>query len=179
MDEVEVYFGKNNITVKKDINFKELRYKILRKEKRLVKYFIFGNEKINENLSIANYPTFQISLDKSIFSEFKQGQYRCKKCRKYLKLNNLTCRHSSLCRTLYNFKKKESMNEIMDGGYLDKNDEKQNEDFSGFDEEIDNIIDKKIKNYEKKMLDRINEILSGKYNEEKNEELSNENLNNV
>ena len=29
------------------------------------------------------------------------------------------------------------------------------------------------------MLDRINEILSGKYNEEKNEELSNENLNNV
>jgi len=159
MDEVEVFFGKNKIKVKKDINFKELRLKILQKEKRLIKFFSFGDEKINENLSIANYPTFKISLDKNIFSEFKRGQYRCKKCRKYLKLSNLTCRHSNICRTFYYFKKKEKMNETIDGGYLE-------EDFSSYDEIINNIINKKEKDNEKKMMERINEILSDKLDDE-------------
>ena len=167
MDEVEVFFGNHKIMVNKDISFKELRFKILQKEKRLIKFFSCGNEKINENLSIANYPTFQVALDKSVYCEFKRGQYRCKKCRKYLKLNNLTCRHSSKCRIFYNFKNKESMNEIINEGYLE-------EDFSGMDEEIEGILNKSAKNYEKRMMDKINEILSGKYNDD---ELS-EDLNN-
>lgn len=147
MEEIEVFFGKNKMTVKKDINFKELRLKILQKEKRLVKLFSFGNKKINENISISNYPTFDISLDKSLFSEFKRGQYRCKKCRKYLKLNNLTCRHTSLCRTFYNFIKKESMNETIRGGYIEKNSSDNNEDFSSYDKDISNILNKYEKKY--------------------------------
>ena len=60
-----------------------------------------------------------------------------------------------------------SMNEIINGGYLE-------EDFSGMDEEIEGILNKSTKNYEKRMMDKINEIFSGKYNDD---ELS-EDLNN-
>ena len=107
MDEyIQIFYGNINIRISKDLNFKDLKYQILRKEKRLIKYFSFENKKINENLFVSNFPKFKICFDRSKFSEFKKGQYRCKRCRKYLKLNNLTCNHSSICRTFYNFKKK-------------------------------------------------------------------------
>ena len=42
MDEVEVFFGNYKIMVNKDISFKDLRFEILQKEKRLRKLFSFG-----------------------------------------------------------------------------------------------------------------------------------------
>jgi len=176
MDEnIVVFFGEKNILVPKGINFKQLRIKILQTEKRLIKYFIFGGKKINENLSIKNYPTFQIVFDKSLFNEYKKNQFRCKKCRKYLKFNNLTCRHSNICKTYYNFTKKESFNEIIDGGCFEKvNDNAQDsenisrieeESFSDISEEIKRIIDKRENIHKKIMMNKINEILSRGLNE--------------
>ena len=133
-DCIQIFYGKNKIRVNKDLNFKDLKYKILRKEKRLIKFFSFENKKINENLFVMNFPTFKISFDKSQFSEFRRGQYRCKRCRRYLKLNNLTCNHSSICRIFYNFKKKESINEIIDGGYFEEENESNLNENANFDD---------------------------------------------
>ena len=149
----------------------------MKKEKRLIKYFTCSNEKINENLAIVNFPTFEISFDKSIYSEFKPGQYRCKRCRKYLKLSNLTCRHLSTCRIFFNFKKNEKMNEAVNGGYNEINDSNINDIFPDIEESINNIFNKHEKNYEKTMMERINQILSRK---NINEEIGlNENLKNL
>ena len=46
-DCIQIFYGKNKIRVNKDLNFKDLKYKILRKEKRLIKFFSFENKKIN------------------------------------------------------------------------------------------------------------------------------------
>ena len=108
---INVFYGNNRVLVEKDINFKELRKRILKKQCRLIKYFSFENKKINENLLVMNFPIFIVCLDKNIFCEFKNGQYRCKRCRKYLKLNNLTCIHSNTCRLfIISKKKKQHMN---------------------------------------------------------------------
>ena len=46
MDEyIDVFLREKKIFVPKDINFIELRIKILCNEKRLIKYFIFGVKK--------------------------------------------------------------------------------------------------------------------------------------
>ena len=172
MDEnIEIFYGKNKIKISKDLNFKDLKFKILTKEKRLIKFFSFENKKINENLFVSDFPKFKICIDKSQFSEFKKGQFRCKRCRKYLKLNNLICNHSSICRTFYNFKKKEPINEIIDGGYFDEEKEEKESNASenaNFDykEEIDKLFEKHKKNKEKKMLEKINEILARNENNE-------------
>lgn len=127
MEEIKIFYGKNKIKIPKDSNFLMLKEKILKKDKRLVKHFIYENEKINDNLLIINYPIFNVVIDKNDFCEFKKGQFRCKKCRKYLKLSNFTCQHYNFCRAYYNFKKKESIYEILEGGYEEE--ESQKRDF--------------------------------------------------
>lgn len=106
MEEIKIFYGKNKIKIQKDSNFLMLKEKILKKDKRLVKHFTYEKEKINDNLLIINYPIFNVVIDKNDFCEFKKGQFRCKKCRKYLKLSNFTCQHYNFCRTYYNLKKK-------------------------------------------------------------------------
>ena len=157
-DFITVFYGNNEITVQNDITFIDLRKEILKKKHRLVKYYFFKGEKINENLSIKNFPTFELSMDKNIFCEFKIGQYRCKRCRRYLRLSKLTCIHSNACRTYFNFKKKESIYEILEGGYYEPNDEESN----SIQKEIDEKIKRKEKAEKKKMIERINEILARK-----------------
>ena len=163
-DFINVFYGEKIIVVPGDINFKNLRLKILQKDKRLIKYFSFKSEIINENLSVKNFPTFELIMDRNIFQEYKAGQYRCLKCRKYLKLSKLTCHHSNICRTYYYFKKCQSNNEIIKGGYYEKNDEQdifldEDENADDISEQIEKILEKHEKNYKKKMMDKINEIL--------------------
>ena len=65
-------------------------------------------------------------MDKNIFSEYKIGQYRFKRCRRYLRLSKMSCIHSNTYRTYDNFKKKESTYEILEGGYHEPNAEENN-----------------------------------------------------
>ena len=98
-----------------------------------------------------NFPIFIVCLDKNIFCEFKNGQYRCKRCRKYLKLNYLTCIHSNTCRTFYNFKKKETTYEFLDGGYKEFFEDEEEgilEEEDDYKTKLDEILEKK--NLEKK-----------------------------
>ena len=163
---INVFIGNDKLLVKNNKSFKDLRLKILNEKKRLIKYFSFGDKKINENILIKNFPNFKVAMDKNIFKEFKYGQYRCRRCRKYLKLSNLTCSHSNICRTLYNFRKKESTNEIVDGGYDDGENSQSNlfneceEDEDDFDERINSIFEKNKFINKKRMTERINEILA-------------------
>ena len=156
-ENIGVFYGKNKIIISRDSNFKDLRLNVLRNEKRLIQYFTFKNEQINEALLIRDFPIFKVVMDKNIFCEYKKGQYRCKRCRKYLKLNKLTCQHSNTCRTFYNFKKGEPINEILEGGYFEIEDEGNYSDYS---DEIDNIINKPINNRNQRMMNKINEILA-------------------
>lgn len=190
MEEIQVFYGHNKITVPKDSNFLMLKEKILKKDKKLVKYFIYENEKINESLLIINYPLFNIAIDKNDFCEYKKGQFRCKRCRKYLRLSNFKCRHSNFCRTYYNFTKKELIDEIVKGGYGEngdfffedeesqkvgffdsntKNEKKCDENDSDY-ELINKIINRHDERNKKKMLDKINRIL---LNNKKKEETKN------
>lgn len=169
MEEIKIFYGKSKIKIPKDSNFLMLKEKILKKDKRLVKYFTYENEKINDNLLIINYPIFNVVIDKNDFCEFKKGQFRCKKCRKYLKISNFTCQHYNFCRTYYNFKKKESIYEILEGGYedeesqkrdfLDEEEESQKGGFFNTNDEISHSSYKNVDDYES-----INKILN-KYDE--------------
>lgn len=145
-DFITVFYGKNKITVPSDISFIDLRKEILKKNHRLIKCFFFKEKIINENLSVKNFPTFTTSMDKNIFNEYKIGQFRCKKCRRYLRLSKMTCIHSNTCRTYFNFKKKESAYEILEGGYYEPNAEENN----SINEEINEIIERIEKNNKKK-----------------------------
>jgi len=47
---INVFIGNDKLLVKNNISFKDLRLKILNEKKRLIKYFSFGDKKINENI---------------------------------------------------------------------------------------------------------------------------------
>ena len=144
----------------KDSNFIQLKKEIFYRDKKLIKFFSFKGEKICENLRIYNYPEFMITMDQVEYQEFAKGKFRCKKCRKYVKLSKLIFRHSSKCRIFYNFKLKQSLTQQIHGGYEEEKEEGE-EDFD--EEQIYKEVDAKFNEITERrrrnMLKRINDLL--------------------
>ena len=103
---MKLLYGNNSIEVPKNSNFADLKLEILKRDKRLAKSFYFKGEKINENTMIENYPSFSIVFERNEYCEFKGGQFRCKRCRKYLRLTKMRCKHDNKCKSFYILKKK-------------------------------------------------------------------------
>ena len=133
----------------------------MKKEKILVKYFSFNGVKINDTLLISNYPNFSIISDKNLFEEYKAGQYRCKRCHKYLRISTWTYAHTNKCKALYNFILKEKPNQILEGGYTEINEignefEQSEDDLDAEIEQKINLVSNRHKQY---MLNQINKIM--------------------
>lgn len=101
---------------------------------------------------IGNYPSFSIVFDRNEYSEFKRGQFRCKRCRKYLRLSKMTCKHDNKCKTFYILKKKETLTFTLNAAY-------QDEESFDFSDEIDKKIETILEKRRKSMLERINDLL--------------------
>ena len=86
MDKAIIYFGEQNIQCSDDIIFYELKHLILKSQGKLVRQFKYDNKKVNERLLVRNFTSFLYEVDPNIFFEFTKGKYRCKSCRKYLKM---------------------------------------------------------------------------------------------
>lgn len=156
MDKINVFYGQDQILMPKTANFTQLKKEILFKDKRFIKSFSYKGNKINESLLVIDYPTFSISIDNNKFNEYKKGQYRCSKCRKYLKINKWNCRHTKKCRAYYIFKLKKSETSIIEGRYS----EPELED----EKVIDNILNPKIEKIRNSMINRINFLLNNNSN---------------
>ena len=177
-DNILVFFGKSTIDVQNNLTFHELKIKILHEQKKFIKYFTYKNEKINENLFFNNYPKFQTILDNNDFVEYRKGQFRCKKCRKYINITLWKCNHKNTCRAYHLLSKRDKTTLILESGYQEidnsknieankesddsKNVEEEEEQEYNFDDEIDKILDKKLENYRIKMLNKINSLLYNK-----------------
>ena len=162
-DLISVFYGDNSIKIPKESSFMDLKQKILFRDKKLIRYFSFEGKKIEDNLRVSNYPNFSITIDKSVFKEFTKGKFRCKKCRKYIKLSKMTCKHSSKCRFFYNFKLKQPLTKQISGGYKEENNEQNYEEIINEDEiekEVNAHVDRIFERHRKKMLQRINDLLS-------------------
>ena len=122
---INIIYGQKKISMPKDSNFIQLKKEIFYRDKKLIKFFSFKGEKICENLRIYNYPEFMITMDQVEYQEFAKGKFRCKKCRKYVKLSKLICRHSSKCRIFYNFKLKQSLTQQIHGTYEEEKEERR------------------------------------------------------
>ena len=162
-NKIKVFYGQKESEMPKSSSFLDLKKEILKKEKTLVKYFSFKEVKINDKLLIINYPKFSIISDKNQFEEYKLGQYRCKRCHKYLRLSNWTCAHSNKCKALYIFTLKEKLNQTSEGGYAEIND--IDDELEQSEDDIDAEIEQKINGvynrHKQYMLNRINKILYG------------------
>jgi len=159
---INVFYGELSIKIPKNSNFFELKQKIFYRDLKLVKFFSFNGKKIAENLRVYNYPEFLIAMDKGKYIEFTKGKYRCKKCRKYVKISKMICNHLSKCRIFHNFKKKEPMTEQITAGYKEEVEEEENEeeiDEEEIDKEVNDKINSIFEKHKKYMLKRINEIL--------------------
>ena len=161
---ITVFYGKKTIEIQKDSNFLELKKKIFFKDKQLIKFFSFGGEKIAETLMVYNYPNFLITMDKSQYIEFTKGKFRCKKCRKYLKVTKMICNHSSKCRMFYDFTLKESMSKEISGGYKEQILEFEEDEYD--EEELNNEINLKveqiIEKMKRNMIQKIKDLLYNK-----------------
>ena len=160
---INVFYDNNSIKIPKESSFMDLKQKILFRDKKLIRYFSFEGKKIEDNLRVSNYPNFSITIDKSVFKEFTKGKFRCKKCRKYIKLSKMTCKHSSKCRFFYNFKLKQPLTKQISGGYKEENDEQNDEEVINEDEiekEVNSLFDRIFERHRKNMLQRINDLLS-------------------
>ena len=148
------------ISMPKDSNFIQLKKEIFFWDKKLIKFFSFKGEKICENLRIYNYPEFMSTMDQVEYQEFTKGKFRCKKCRKYVRLSKLICRHSNKCRIFYNFKLKKFLTQQIHGGYEEEKEEGE-EDFD--EEQIYKEVDAKFNEITERrrrnMLKRINDLL--------------------
>ena len=146
---INVKIGEKNIKVTKGATFSYLKRVILKVERKLIKYFIFKGQKLNEKLLISDYPEFDIALDPNSFQEYKPGQFRCSSCYKYFKFKKWACSHTAKCKAKHLF-----------GG-----------DFiqiikCGCDIEVDDSINEIISKIEngrrQNMLNKINEIIGFK-----------------
>lgn len=162
-EKIKVFYGKKESEMSKSSSFLDLKKEILTKEKTLVKYFSFNEVKINDNLLIINYPNFSIISDKNVFEEYKKGQYRCKRCHKYLRISNWTCAHTNKCKALYLFILKEKPNQILEGGYSQINEISNGLELSEDDleAEIEQKINLVSNRHKQNMLNQINKILYG------------------
>jgi len=114
---INVIFEEKSIKITKNSNFMELKQKIFYRDNELIKYFLFEEKKIDENLRVANFPKFTMVMDQGKFQEFAKGKFRCKKCRKYVKISKMICNHSSKCKLFYGFKLKETMSTKIQAEY--------------------------------------------------------------
>ena len=152
METLSIFYGDKTIKVPKNSNFNTLKKIILEKDGKLVKYFSYANQKINESLLVYDYPSFILTIDQNEFKEYKKGKYRCKRCRKYLKISKWTCSHTNKCRAFYVLANNLKDTFTLEGGYEEDKD----------DEIIDKIINRQIENNRKSMLNKINALLFGK-----------------
>ena len=162
MELINVFYEDKSIEIPKESSFMDLKQKILFKDKKLVRYFSFEGKKIEDNLRVYNYPNFTIAIDQGEFKEFTKGKFRCKKCRKYVKISKMTCKHSSKCRFFYNFKLNEPLTKKIAGGYKEENDVYESEeviDEDAIEREVDAQINKIFERYKKNMLQRVNDLL--------------------
>lgn len=90
MELINVFYEDKSIEIPKESSFMDLKQKILFKDKKLVRYFSFEGKKIEDNLRVCDYPNFTITIDQNDYKEFTKGKFRCKKCRKYVKMSKMT-----------------------------------------------------------------------------------------
>ena len=114
---IKAFYGEKIIRIPKDSNFLDLKQKIFFKDKKLIKCFSFGGEKLDENMRVYIFPEFMISMDQSEYEEFSKGKFLCKRCRKYAKVSKMICNHFSKCRIFFNFKLKKTLTNEMFEGY--------------------------------------------------------------
>ena len=74
--DINVFYAENNIRISKNSTFNDLKRRILQFHKRLAKYFLYHNEKINENLLCSDFPSFRTFLDNNELTDNRHGQYR-------------------------------------------------------------------------------------------------------
>ena len=158
---IKVLYGEKTIIIPKDSNFLDLKRKIFFKDKKLIKFFYFGGEKIDENLRVFNYPEFSILMDRGEFKEFTERKFRCQRCRKYLKISKMICNHSSKCRTFYNFKLKKPMTKEILGGYKEENEGSEEEEINeaDIDREVKAQINIIFEKHKRIMRKKINDLL--------------------
>jgi len=160
--EIIVFYGDDTINIPKNSTFYDLKMKVLNQKKIFIKYFEYNKEKISDTLLCSNYPSFLTILDNNEFVEYRKGQYRCKKCRKYLNISDWKCRHTHACRAYHLLHKKDKTCTILNSGYTETMDNEDNKDYNGmFDEEIKEKIDGIFERKRISMLNKINEILFG------------------
>ena len=115
--DINIFYGENNIRIPKYSTFNDLKRRILQSYKRFAKYFLYHNEKINENLLCSDFPSFMTFLDNNEFTEYRHGQNRCKRCRRYLNITNWNCKHSNSCRAYHLLFKKDKTSLDLVSGY--------------------------------------------------------------
>ena len=81
-------------------------------------------------------------MDQSEYEEFTKGKFRCKRCRKYLKVSKMICNHFSKCRIFFNFNLKKPLTNDILGGYKEENDESEEEEIDP--EEINREVNAQI-----------------------------------
>ena len=161
--EIVIFYGDNTITIPKNFTFHDLKMKVLNQDKKFIKYFEYNNEKISDILLCSNYPSFITVIANSDFVEYRKGQYRCKKCRKYLNISEWKCKHSNACRAYHLLNKKDNTSISLKSGYKEIIDDDEDKDYitGMFDEEIKEKIDGIFEKNRIRMLNRINELLYG------------------
>ena len=166
MELINVFYEDKSIEIPKESSFMDLKQKILFKDKKLVRYFSFEGKKIEDNLRVCDYPNFTITIDQNDYKEFTKGKFRCKKCRKYVKMSKMTCKHSSKCRFFYNFKLKQPLTKKISSGYKEENDINESEqnyeeviDEDEIEKEVNSQINRIFERHRRNMLQRINDLL--------------------
>lgn len=117
MDDININFGTFEIMMPQSATFAHLKNEILKNDKKFIKSFFYNKEKINDNSLIISYPLFSAMIDKNEFEEYKKGQFRCKNCRRYLKISKWVCSHSNRCKAIFLLKKKEKTFLIINATY--------------------------------------------------------------
>ena len=144
---LEIFIGEEKVVLPKKTNFYELKYIILNRQKKFVKYFTYNNIKIEKKLLVLDYPTFATIIDRNNFIEYRKGQYRCKRCRKYVNLSLWKCAHTSGCRAYYLLKLKITPTIELVSGY----NEEENM-IKEIEQEVDELINKKTETRRQSML---------------------------
>ena len=159
--EINVFYGETYIKLSRNSTFYDLKKKILFEHKKLVKYFFYQKSKINESLLCLNYPTFRTIIDNNDFVEYRSGQFRCKKCRKYLNLTSWNCKHSNSCRAYHLLYKKDKNTLDLLSGYKEIPEDEENKDinYESMDEEINKTINAVLERERIRKLNLINSLL--------------------
>ena len=158
---INIFYEEEYIRIPKNSTFSGLKRRILQQYKKFAKFFLYQNEKINENLLCRDFPSFRTILDNNEFTEYRHGQFRCKKCRRYLNLTTWNCKHSNSCRAFHLLFKKDKTTIELLSGYeeISEEEESQKKSDTNIDEEIKKLIDDKFEKERMRKLNKINSLL--------------------